>query len=117
MATVPMQDIYNALRQLGITAKYRGYRYLALAVSLALEEEDRLLSVTKNLYPKIAEACDTTWHCVERDLRTVIQNCWNSTDHTVLEMMAGRRLTERPSTVSFIEILVGYFSRGDEAAS
>lgn len=38
---VEISRIYDTLRLLGISAKYRGYHYLAWAVTLALEDEDR----------------------------------------------------------------------------
>ena len=108
---VEISKIYDTLRLLGISAKYRGYHYLAWAVMLALEDEDRLLAATKRLYPLVAERYNTTWHCVERDIRTVIDVSWASSGRAYLERLAGRELTEKPVTVDYIDIIVGHFLR------
>ena len=41
-----MKDIQYLVRSLGIGATYRGYRYLIVAVSLCLEDEDYLLGIS-----------------------------------------------------------------------
>ena len=43
------------LHQLGITENYKGFRYAAYAASLCALDQDRLLLVTKRLYPEIAK--------------------------------------------------------------
>ena len=108
---VEISRIYNTPRLLGISAKYRGYHYLVWAVLLALEDEDRLLAATKRLYPLVARKFNTTWHCVERGIRTVIDVSWSSGGRAYLELLAGRELTEKPVTVDYIDIIVGHFLR------
>lgn len=49
-----MRDIQKLVRSLGIGGNYQGYRYLLYALSLCLQNEDYLLSVSKLLYPEIA---------------------------------------------------------------
>lgn len=110
-----MEYIYGLLRRLGIGSRYRGYRYMALAVALTLENEDRLLSATKWLYPDIAHQCDTTWPCVERNLRTVVTVCWENGNRPLLAEIAGYPLVSKPTTIAFIDILVGHFQRVEES--
>ena len=72
-----MRDIQKLVRSLGIGGNYQGYRYLLYALSLCLQNEDYLLSVSKLLYPEIAHTYQTSASSVERNLRTVVSVCWN----------------------------------------
>ena len=49
-----MTDIYDLLLRLGVTANYIGFFHTAFAVHLAIQEPERLLLVTKCLYPEVA---------------------------------------------------------------
>ena len=71
-----MRDIQKLVRSLGIGGNYQGYRYLLYALSLCLQNEDYLLSVSKLLYPEIAHTYQTSASSVERNLRTVVSVCW-----------------------------------------
>ena len=105
-------EIYHLLRELGIGAHYRGYRYLAEAVRLAAQNGNCLLHATKLLYPLIAAQYGTTWRTVERDLRTVIHMCWKRGNRARLLEIAGYSLPKIPSTTAFIDLLVGYILKG-----
>lgn len=72
-----MRDIQKLVRSLGIGGNYQGYRYLLYALSLCLQNEDYLLSVSKLLYLEIAHTYQTSASSVERNLRTVVSVCWN----------------------------------------
>lgn len=61
---------------LGATANYRGFSYTAYAVLLCVQQQDRLLLVTKWLYPDVAKRYGTNWKAVERNIRTVITVVW-----------------------------------------
>ena len=50
-----MTDIYDLLYRLGATANYTGFFHMAYAVWLCVEQPDRLLLVTKWLYPEVAK--------------------------------------------------------------
>ena len=110
-------EIYNLIRALGIHGTYRGYHYLALAISLILQDEANLLQVTKNLYPKIAEAFHTTPKCVERNLRTVVSVCWERGNRELLQEIAGYQLQFKPTTGEFIDMLAGNLKQTMESAS
>ena len=101
-------EIERLIRSLGIGANYRGYHYLSLGVSLCLQDENYLLSISKLLYPKIAHTYCTTACSVERDIRTVVRICWERGDKNLLENIAMHSLEHRPTTGEFIDILVGY---------
>ena len=50
----------------------------------------------------------TTPSCVERNLRTLIQSCWNYPDHSFLNLIAGAELRQPPTNSQFIDILAAY---------
>lgn len=100
--------IERLIRSLGIGATYRGYRYLCYAVSLCLQDEEYLLSISKLLYPKIAKEFNTTLSSVERDIRTVIQVCWDRGNKNLLQDIALHPLSSRPTAGEFLDILVAY---------
>ena len=103
-----MDTVTKTVRALGINATYLGYRYLIAAVYLVSENEDILLSVCNRLYPSVAEQFKTTSDNVERNLRTVINICWERGDRKFLKSIFPYPLLSRPSASELIDVLVGY---------
>jgi hypothetical protein len=97
-------EIYDLLYQLGVTANYTGFFHAACAVSLCAEQPDRLLLVTKWLYPEVAKQYNTNWKAVERNLRTVGCIIWRE-NRPLLEQLARRSLDRRPCTAQLLAIL------------
>ena len=63
------EDAYHLLYRLGAAANYTGFSYLVRALQLCAEEPERLLLVTKWLYPDVAKQYGTNWKAVERDIQ------------------------------------------------
>ena len=103
------------IERLGAGGRYRGFRCLACAVELALEDEDRLYGLTKALYPAVARRLHTKPGNVERNIRTLIARIWEKGDRAELCRLARRELTERPSVGEMIEILTSYLLYGIES--
>lgn len=97
-------EIYDLLYQLGVTANYTGFFHTAYAVSLCAEQPDRLLLVTKWLYPEVAKQYKTNWKAVERNIRTVSVIIWRE-NRPLLEKLAHRHLSTRPRTTQLLAIL------------
>lgn len=95
---------YDLLYRLGVTANYTGFFHTAYAVSLCAEQPDRLLLVTKWLYPEVAKRYRTSWRAVERNIRTVNCIIWRE-NRPLLEQLARRSLTQRPCTAQLLAIL------------
>lgn len=104
---IDISDVYSVLYQLGLTARYTGFFYTAYAVYLAVEMPQRLLLVTKWLYPEVAIHYGTHAGCVERDIRTVIAMVWER-GRGCLEWIAGRHIHEQPCVSEFVGIIVFY---------
>lgn len=103
-------EVQIILRKLGVGSTYKGYKATVLAVTLALEDEDRLSSVTKRIYGEVAEATGSTPSAVEKNIRTVVLRAW-SKNRADLEMMAGYKLDIPPSPSEFLDILYTYIAR------
>lgn len=101
-------EIYNLLNRLGVTANYAGFFHMSCAVALCLERPERLLLVTKWLYPEVARQCGANWKSVERNLRTVGEIIWRE-NRPLLEELAGRPLTQRPRNAQLLAILCTSF--------
>ncbi len=64
--------ILKILLETGIPVNTQGYKFLKSAITLAVEDSDILDSVTKKLYPKIAEIDTASCYVVERSIRHAI---------------------------------------------
>lgn len=106
---IDIVQVYDLLYRLGITANYTGFFHTSYAVYLATQQPGRLLLVTKWLYPEVARHYKTTWHCVERNIRTTSEVAW-ARNKTLLQELAQYPLTCRPSASSFIAILTAHFT-------
>lgn len=99
-----MTDIYDLLYSLGVTANYTGFFHTAYAVSLCVEQPDKLLLVTKWLYPEVAKQYQTKWKAVERNIRTVGGIIWRE-NRPLLEELARRPLAAKPRNAQLLAIL------------
>lgn len=99
------EAIHDLLFRLGITAKYKGYFYATYAVTLCMEEQELLLSITKRLYPEVARKYKTNWKTVERDIRTVSAAAW-SANRLLLEALANRPLDRCLCAAEFISVIL-----------
>lgn len=105
MNTAEEQTIVALMHSLGITENYVGFAQLLYAVRLAREKPERLASVTKELYPDVAKAFHTSWRCVERNIRTVIELAWNL-NASRISALAEFPLLKRPRPAQFISLLL-----------
>ena len=99
-----LPSAYSLLRRLGITENYKGFRYAAYAAALCALERERLLLVTKLLYPDVARRFGTTWKAAERNLRTVAAIAWTQ-NHDHLVNLSQSPLEQKPQCAQFQAIL------------
>lgn len=109
-----ISDVYDILYRFGITANYIGFFHMSFAVCLAVQQPERLLLVTKWIYPEVARHYNTTWKCVERNIRTVTTIAWNR-NRPLMEQLAKRTLPDRPTPAAFLAVLAAVF-RDEETA-
>lgn len=106
-----MTDIYDLLYRLGATANYTGFFHMAYAVWLCVEQPDRLLLVTKWLYPEVAKQYGTNWKAVERNIRTMSCIIWRE-NRPLLEELAHRHLEQKPRNAQMLAILASSLDTG-----
>lgn len=98
-------EVYDLLYRLGITANYTGFFHTTFALQLCVEQPERLLLVTKWVYPDVAKRYKTNWKAVERNIRTVNGIVWEQ-NRPYLEELTGRGLPHKPSNAQLLAILV-----------
>lgn len=108
---MPETKVYDLLYRLGATANYTGFFHMAYAVCLCVEQPDRLLLVTKWLYPEVAKQYGTNWKAVERNIRTVSCIIWRE-GRPLLEELAHRHLEQKPRNAQMLAILVSSLDTG-----
>ncbi len=100
--------ISELMRQIGIPAHIRGYKYIRKSILMALEDSDMLNAITKELYPGVARAYKTTPSRVERAIRHAIEVAWTRGDIEVLTSMFGYTIKTskgKPTNGEFISML------------
>lgn len=103
-------EVQIILRKLGIGSTYKGYHAVVIAVTLALEDENRLSSVTKEIYEETAKRLNTTTYAVEKNIRTVAHLAWEK-NRSTMEMIAGFPLNAPPAVSDFLDYLTTYIKR------
>lgn len=100
--------ITEVIHDVGIPAHIKGYLYLRDAITLVINNIDYLNSVTKLLYPKIAEKYETTPSRVERAIRHAIEVAWNRGKVDVLNDLFGYTINDekgKPTNSEFIALI------------
>ncbi len=69
-------SITSIINEIGIPVHVRGYKYLREAITMVYHNIEILGSITKTLYPSIAEKYATTPSRVERAIRHAIELAW-----------------------------------------
>jgi two-component system response regulator (stage 0 sporulation protein A) len=101
-------DVTGIIHEIGIPAHIKGYHYLREAIMMVVEDVDLLGSVTKILYPRIAEKFDTTSSRVERAIRHAIEVAWSRNNIDTIKKFFGYTVnTERgkPTNSEFIALV------------
>ena len=107
-----MKEVYGIIRKLGLTSKYKGYYYLAEAVNMVMEQKDGNIKITKDIYPNLSKKFKSTPSNIERDIRTVINTCWE-TNKSGLDKIAGYPLKFKPTNSEFIDMIAYYLTEED----
>jgi two-component system response regulator (stage 0 sporulation protein A) len=76
--------VTKIIREIGIPANVKGYHYLREAIVLTVNDMEMIDSITKVLYPAVAEKFDTTPSQVERSIRSAINLAWEKGDEWTL---------------------------------
>ena len=101
-------DITNIIHEIGVPAHIKGYHYLRDAIIMVVEDIDLLGAITKELYPAIAKANNTTPSRVERAIRHAIEVAWNRGKLETINSLFGYTVQNdkgKPTNSEFIAII------------
>ncbi len=102
------EKISNIFISIGIPAHIKGYQFLREAVKLAVEEPEIIGSITKKLYPTIAERFETSSSKVERGMRHAIEVAWNRGKIENINSIFGLKIynrNEKPTNGELIALI------------
>ena len=102
------EKITNIFITVGIPAHIKGYQFLREAIKMAIDNPEIINSITKKLYPSIAERFDTSASKVERAIRHAIEVAWNRGKIENINTLFGIRVysnNEKPTNGEFIALV------------
>ena len=101
-------DVTQMLHEIGVPAHIKGYQYLRDAIAMSVADQDMLTSVTKVLYPNIAEKHQTTPSGVELAIRHAIEVAWSRGKMDTINDIFGYTVSNgkgKPTNSEFIALL------------
>lgn len=102
------EKITNIFITVGIPAHIKGYQFLREAIKMAIDNPDVINSITKKLYPSIAEKFETSSSKVERAIRHAIEVAWNRGKIENINSLFGVKVysnNEKPTNGEFIALV------------
>lgn len=100
--------VTQLIHQLGVPAHIKGYHYLRTAIVDSVVNQTLLQSMTKHLYPFVAQKHGTTAPRVERAIRHAIEIAWDRGNLDVIQSLFGYTVNSykgRPTNSEFIAML------------
>ncbi len=97
-------DIIRHIVYAGIPLHLKGYKYLCDAIEIALKNRDSVNSITKDIYPVIANRYETSSGAVERGIRNAISIAWKKDPDTLFNEMLtlDEDYSRKPTNSQFI---------------
>lgn len=100
--------VTDIIHDIGVPAHIKGYQYLRSAILMAVADIDILNSITKQLYPEIAELYNTTPSRVERAIRHAIEVAWGRGHMDTIDELFGYTIHAgkgKPTNSEFIALI------------
>ena len=100
--------VTSIIHEIGVPAHIKGYHYLRCAIVSAYHAPELLESVTKQLYPRVAEQYHTTPSRVERAIRHAIEIAWDRGNLDTLNSFFGYTVNTckgKPTNSEFIALI------------
>lgn len=102
------ERIANLFISVGIPAHIKGYQFLREAIKMTIETPEIINSITKQLYPGIAQRYQTSASKVERAIRHAIEVAWNRGKIENINNVFGIKIyapNEKPTNGEFIALV------------
>jgi len=100
--------VTDMIHEIGVPAHIKGYQYLREAIMMSVEDVEMLGSITKVLYPTIANKYQTTPSRVERAIRHAIEVAWSRGRMETLDALFGYTINTgkgKPTNSEFIALI------------
>lgn len=100
--------VTDFIHELGVPAHIKGYQYIRSAIMMVVENMDLLNFITKQLYPEIAKAYNTTASRVERAIRHSIEVAWSRGKPDLMDEIFGYTIHTgkgKPTNSEFIAMV------------
>lgn len=100
--------ITQVLHELGMPAHLKGYDQVRFALELVVHNPNMMHAVTKELYPAVAQAFNTTPSRVERAIRHAVEVAWDRGDIDTLQYYFGGTVSlakGKPTNSEFIALI------------
>jgi Response regulators consisting of a CheY-like receiver domain and a winged-helix DNA-binding domain len=98
-------EISKILHRLAVPPNLSGYRYLKEAIKLSIKDSSVFNSVTKLLYPKVAQIYSSSSQKVERSIRNAIDSAWKIESNELRDQLFSYS-DGKPSNSQFISTVV-----------
>lgn len=98
-------EISRILHRLAVPPNLSGYRYLKEAIKLSFKDAKVFNSVTKLLYPQVAQIYSSSSQKVERSIRNAVDSAWKNESNQLREQLFSYS-DGKPSNSQFISTVV-----------
>ncbi|MDR1260649.1 MAG: response regulator [Oscillospiraceae bacterium] len=98
--------IARMILDLGVPPHIKGYTYLKEAIMFAFKNCPTKVSVTKDIYPAVAQVNQSTSACVERAIRHAIALAWLLSGKTPEKKLVEKMFLARPTNSQIISYVV-----------
>ena len=112
--------VTDIIHEIGVPAHIKGYHYLREAILLSIESGEYINSVTKLLYPTVAQKFSTTSSRVERAIRHAIEVAWDRGDVDILNQYFGYTIQNgrgKPTNSEFVAMIADKVKLGQGTVS
>lgn len=96
------------LDELGLNRKYTGFYLLVEIMQVMINEQRIIKSFSEQLYPIIATKYGKTVCTIERNIRSIINKCWNN--DMMEKLNAYYPAGEKPTCRVFIYLIKNYIT-------
>lgn len=101
-------EVTNLMHEVGIPPHMSGYQYIREAIIQSVNNSKVFNSITKVLYPKVAERFGTTPQKVERAIRNAIESAWVRGNPDSIDSLFGYTINYnkgKPTNSEFIAMM------------
>lgn len=118
MAKITYKHISQTIKEIGIPANLKGYKYIIKALEMINQDETLIDSMTKRLYPEVAECFEgATGSRVERAIRHAIEIGFDYSSADTIYKFFGNCFSSskgKPTNSEFLATVYEYMKNEEE---